>query len=277
MKKIVEDKGSYIARIALTDNLEKVNKTSKLVKPRESLYLKYIKRIIDLVITVPVFIVVSPINFVVGMITLFDVGLPVLFRQERTGKDGKHFYLIKFRNMTFSKDKNGNLLPPSERVTKFGTFVRKYSLDELLNFWNIIKGDMSLIGPRPLPAIFDERYSNRHRMRNAVRPGLECPCINVEEHVRFYQEQFENDIWYVENVSFIVDCKLFINLIKMVLNSKERGDHAKIGGGDFIGYNDDGEAFSMRRIPKKYEEQYLEYLNSCENYNNLDFKSSGGV
>lgn len=276
MKKIVEDKGSYIARIALTDNLEKVNKTSKLVKPRESLYLKYIKRIIDLVITVPVFIVVLPVNFVVGMITLFDVGLPVLFRQERTGKDGKHFYLIKFRNMTFSKDKNGNLLPPSERVTKFGTFVRKYSLDELLNFWNIIKGDMSLIGPRPLPAIFDERYSNRHRMRNAVRPGLECPCINVEEHVRFYQEQFENDIWYVENVSFIVDCKLFINLIKMVLNSKERGDHAKIGGGDFIGYNDDGEAFSMRRIPKKYEEQYLEYLNSCENYNNLDFKSSGG-
>lgn len=277
MKKIVEDKGSYIARIASTDNLEKVNKMSKLVKPRESIYLKYIKRIIDLVITVPVFIVVLPVNFVIGMITLLDVGLPILFRQERTGKDGKHFYLIKFRNMTFSKDKNGNLLPPSERVTKFGTFVRKYSLDELLNFWNIIKGDMSLIGPRPLPAIFDERYSNRHRMRNAVRPGLECPCINVEEHVRFYQEQFENDIWYVENVSFIVDCKLFINLVKMVLNSKERGDHAKIGGGDFIGYNDDGEAFSMRRIPKKYEEQYLEYLNSCENYNNLDFKSSGGV
>ncbi|ODM06819.1 sugar transferase [Eisenbergiella tayi] len=265
MMRKVEDKGTYIARIASADNLEKVNRTSKAVKPRKSIYLKYIKRIIDLVITVPVFIVVLPINSIVGVITLFDVGVPVFFKQERTGKDGKHFYLIKFRNMTFAEDDNGNLLPPSERVTKFGTFVRKYSLDELLNFWNIIKGDMSLIGPRPLPAIFDERYSDRHRMRNAVRPGLECPCIKTDNHMRFYQEQFENDIWYVENVSFIVDCKMFISLVKMVFNSKERGDHAKIKGGDFVGYNDEGEAFSMRRIPTKYEELYLEYLASFKN------------
>ena len=191
MMRKVEDKGTYIARIASADNLEKVNRTSKAVMPRKSIYLKYIKRIIDLVITVPVFIVVLPINFIVGVITLFDVGVPVFFKQERTGKDGKHFYLIKFRNMTFAEDDNGNLLPPSERVTKFGTFVRKYSLDELLNFWNIIKGDMSLIGPRPLPAIFDERYSDRHRMRNAVRPGLECPCIKTDNHMRFYQEQLK--------------------------------------------------------------------------------------
>ena len=125
MMRKVEDKGTYIARIASADNLEKVNRTSKAVKPRKSIYLKYIKRIIDLVITVPVFIVVLPINFIVGVITLFDVGVPVFFKQERTGKDGKHFYLIKFRNMTFAEDDNGNLLPPSERVTKFGTFVRK--------------------------------------------------------------------------------------------------------------------------------------------------------
>lgn len=264
MGKKVDDKGTYIARIAAEDNLEKVNQLSKPVKPKKSIYLKYIKRIIDLIITIPIFIVVLPINFVIGIFTIVDVGFPVFFKQERTGKDGKHFFLIKFRNMTNETDERGNLLPPSERVTKFGAFVRKYSLDELLNFWSIIKGDMSLIGPRPLPSTFDERYSNRHKMRMAVRPGLECPCIKTDNHVRFYQEQFENDVWYVENVSFIVDCKMIINLFRMVFNSKERGDHAIVGGGDFIGYNEEGKAFSMRRIPEKYERMYQEYLDSIK-------------
>ena len=166
--------------------------------------------------------------------------------------------------MTYAKDKNGNLLPPSQRVTKFGTFVRKYSLDELLNFWSIVKGDMTLIGPRPLPSSFDERFSDRHKMRTAVKPGLECPCIKVDNHVRLYQEQFENDIWYVENASFLVDCKMILSLIKMAMNIKERGDHSKVGGGDFIGYDENGVAFSMRRIPEKYEKMYLEYLNRFE-------------
>lgn len=264
MKKKVEDKGSYIARIVAKENLERVNQTSKSVRPKQSLYLKYIKRIIDLVITVPVFIILLPVNLVIGVITMFDVGFPIFFKQERTGKNGKHFYLVKFRNMTNAKDKNGNLLPPSERVTKFGAFVRKYSFDEFLNFWSIIKGDMSLIGPRPLPSSFDERFSERHKMRTAVRPGLECPCINADNHVRFYQEQFENDIWYVEHASFLVDCQMVISLFKMVFNTKERGDHAKVSGGDFIGYNDEGEAFSMRRIPERYEQMYQYYLDSFE-------------
>lgn len=264
MEKKVEDKGSYIARIAAKDNLKRVNQTSKPVRPRQSLYLKYIKRVIDLAIAVPAFIILLPVNFVIGVITMFDVGFPIFFKQERSGKDGKHFYLVKFRNMTNAKDKNGNLLAPSERVTKFGAFVRKYSLDELLNFWSIIKGDMSLIGPRPLPSSFDERLSERHKMRTAVRPGLECPCINAGSHVRFYQEQFENDIWYVEHASFLVDCQMVISLFKMVFNTKERGDHAKVGGGDFIGYNDKGEAFSMRRIPQRYEQMYQHYLDSFE-------------
>lgn len=101
-------------------------------------------------------------------------------------------------------------------------------------------------------------------MRTAVKPGLECPCINVDNHVRLYQEQFENDIWYVENANFLVDCKMFLSLIKMVMNTKERGDHSKVGGGDFIGYDENGIAFSMRRIPEKYEKMYLEYLNRFE-------------
>ena len=261
---MIEEKGSYIAKIVKSDNLEKVNRSSLPVYPKKSLYLSCLKRVIDLLVAVPAFIILLPVNLIIGLITYFDVGTPVFFRQERTGRNGKHFYLVKFRNMTNEKDEHGNLLPPNKRVTKFGEFVRKYSLDELLNFWSIIKGDMSLIGPRPLPSSFDERFSDRHRMRTALKPGLECPCINAGSHVRLYQEQFENDIWYVENASFLVDCKMVISLIKMVFNSQERGDHSKVGGGDFIGYDENGIAFSMRRIPERYERMYQEYLASCK-------------
>ena len=257
------DKCETIAKMAMRDNLDRVNQMSKPVIPKKNLYTKYIKRIIDLILVTPVFVVLFPINLIIGIITFFDVGRPIFFKQLRIGMNGKPFYLIKFRNMTDAKDKFGNLLPPSERVTKFGKFVRKYSLDELLNFWSILKGDMSLIGPRPLPVEFEERYSERHKMRSAVKPGLECPCIKANNHIRFYQEQFENDIWYVENVSFIVDVKMVFCLVKMVLNFKERGDHAMVGGGSFVGYNDCNEAFSMRRIPEKYE---LEYEQLIEKY-----------
>lgn len=258
----VIDECTYIAGLAASDNLKFVNENSRPVHPKSSFYLKYIKRILDLILTIPVFVILLPINLVLGIITFLDVGRPIFFRQKRTGKDGKAFCLVKFRNMTNEKDEYGNLLPPSQRVTRFGAFVRKYSLDELLNFWSIIKGDMSLIGPRPLPVEFEERYSERHKMRCAVRPGLECPCIHSDHHVRFYQEQFENDIWYVENASFIVDCKMVWSLVKMVLNFRERGDHAKVGGGNFVGYNDAGEAFSMRRVPEKYKVAYRNYLDS---------------
>ena len=257
----MKDKCSIIAEMAARDNLEKVNKTSKKVVPKEQgFYVQYGKRVIDLIIVIPVFLVLLPLNFIIGLVTFFDVGSPVFFKQMRTGKDGKPFYLFKFRNMTNERDQFGNLLPPSERVTKWGKFVRKYSLDELLNFWSILKGDMTLIGPRPLPSSFDERYSERHRMRTAVKPGLECPTLNTGNHVRLYQEQFENDIWYVENISFITDVKMVLALFKMVFNLHERGDHAAIGGGDFVGYDENGTAFSMRRIPAKYEAAYKKVM-----------------
>lgn len=254
------DKCEVIAKMVAENNLQRVNENSAPVTPKMSFYTKYIKRLIDLVVVIPVFLLLFPVNLVLGIITYFDVGFPIFFKQKRIGKDGKPFYLVKFRNMTNEKDAFGNLLPPSERVTKFGKFVRKYSLDELLNFWSILKGDMTLIGPRPMPVEFEERYSNRHRMRSAVKPGLECPCIHADGHVRLYQEQFENDVWYVENVSFLVDVKMVISLFRMVFNAKERGDHAVVGGGNFVGYNDEGEAFSMRRIPERYEKAYQELL-----------------
>ncbi len=243
-------------------NRDIANTNSEPVHPKNSFYAKYTKRLIDLIIVIPVFIILLPINLVIGVVTVFDVGTPIFFKQQRTGKNGKPFYLVKFRNMTNAKDEFGNLLPPSQRVTKWGAFVRKYSLDELLNFWSILKGDMSIIGPRPLPTSFDTRFSNRHKMRTSVKPGLECPSKDENASVRLYQEQFENDIWYVENISFMTDVKLVIALIKLVFNTRERSDHATVGGGDFVGYDDNGVAFSMRRIPEKYEKEYQKMINN---------------
>ena len=254
------DKCELIAQMAARDNLKYTNSISHAVNYREGFYEKYIKRIIDLLLSIPAFILLLPVNLLLGIITYFDVGSPIFFKQLRTGKNGKRFNLVKFRNMTNEKDVNGNLLPPNERVTKFGRFVRKYSLDELLNFWCIIKGDMSIIGPRPLPVEFETRYSERHKQRCLVRPGLECPCVHTDNHIRLYQEQFENDIWYVENISFLVDVKMMLSLLRMVLNAKERGDHADVNGGNFVGYDEMGKAFSMRRIPEKYEREYEEYM-----------------
>lgn len=257
------DKCTAIAEM-VAKNRDMVNEHSKPVYPKKSTYSKYIKRLFDLVIVIPVFLFLLPINFVIGIVTFFDVGRPIFFKQQRTGKDGKPFYLVKFRNMTDAKDDYGNLLPPSQRVTKWGALVRKHSLDELLNFWSILRGDMTIIGPRPLPSSFDERYSNRHKMRTAVKPGLECPSIDAKTSVRLYQEQFENDIWYVEHISFLTDIKMVFALVKLVFNSKERADHAIVGGGDFVGYNDEGIAFSMRRIPDKYEKAYQEMLDKSK-------------
>lgn len=258
-----EDKASFIARMAKAENLKWVNEHSKEVTAKKGFYLTHVKRIIDIAVAFPAFILLLPINMLLAVLTWLDVGPPIFFHQERTGIRGKKFYLTKFRNMTNAKDEHGNLLPPNERVTAFGKFVRKYSLDELLNFWSILKGDMSLIGPRPLPSSFDERYSNRHKKRNLVKPGLECPSLDQGHQVRFYHEQFENDIWYVEHVSFLVDCQMVLALFRMVFNAKERGDHATVGGGDFLGYDENGRAFSMRHIPEKYEKVYQTYV---ENY-----------
>ena len=233
--------------------LEHTNSISEEVHPKVSFYSKYGKRILDLVITIPVFILLIPLNFVFGICTFFDVGRPIFYKQTRNGKNGKPFTMVKFRNMTEKRDKDGNLLPAKDRVTKLGRFMRKYSLDELLNFWNVIKGEMSIIGPRPLPSFFSDRMSDRHKLRHAVTPGLECPrMIKLnEDEVGYYQVQFENDIWYVENISLKTDIKMVFALIKMVFDVSERGKHADVGT-YFAGYNEDGIAISLRLAKEQY-------------------------
>lgn len=187
----------------------------------QSFYARYIKRILDICVALIAIIVTMPINIVIAIITYFDVGRPIFFRQIRIGKDLKPFTITKFRNMREIYGSDGKPLPAEKRVTRFGKFVRKTSLDELLNFWSILKGDMSLIGPRPLLEDYIPYYTERQLMRHAVRPGLECPPLKTRNHTRSWEEQFEDDIWYVENISFLTDCRLLFALIKLVFNKKE--------------------------------------------------------
>lgn len=228
--------------------LDDTNQKSAPVCPKNTMYTRVWKRVLDILISFPACVVLLPVNVILGICTFFDVGRPVFFKQTRIGMNGKPFTLIKFRNMNTKTDADGNLLPPAQRVTKFGRIMRKLSLDELLNFWSVLKGDMSIIGPRPQPVFIHERMSDRHKMRSAVRPGLECPrMIHVpEEEIFRYNRTFENDVWYVENVSFWLDVKMLFALVKMVFSFKKRNNQAKGKGITyFIGYNEKGQAMSL--------------------------------
>lgn len=199
----------------------RLNPEAAGVKVRRSFYSVVVKRLLDIVISLLALVVSLPFNLVIGIVTIFDVGSPIFFRQQRVGKDMKLFTITKFRNMRNTYDENGELLPPEERVTPFGRIVRKTSLDELLNFWSILKGDMSLIGPRPLLIEYVPYYSERQLMRHGVRPGLECPSLVKRDHTRTWDEQFEDDVWYVEHVSFITDCRMIFALVKLVFDKNE--------------------------------------------------------
>lgn len=251
---LIQNDEEAIAEFLKKRNLEKVNKSSEAVHPANTLYVRFFKRIIDFIVAFIAFMVFLPFNLVFGICTFFDVGKPIFFKQTRIGKDEEPFIIIKFRNMNNATDKTGKLLPARERVTKFGYFMRSHSFDELLNFWSVLKGDMSIIGPRPLPAFFYDRMSDRHRMRSAVRPGLECPrVISVEGEL--YQKQFENDVWYVENVSFKTDIKMIFLLFKMTFAKKVRTSAQ--GGSYFVGYDDSGRAIYKELAIDKYK-KYME-------------------
>lgn len=246
------------ARVLREANLQHKNETAPRVHPKDSFYTRYGKRILDIAIALPAFLILLPFNIIFGICTFFDVGRPIFYKQTRVGKDGKTFILIKFRNMNNKVDADGNLLPPSQRVTRFGRFMRKFSLDELLNFWSVLKGDMSIIGPRPQPVFIYERMCDRHKSRTALRSGLECPrMIHASgEEICKYQRTFENDIWYVENCSLMLDIKMIWMLFKMVFSMKKREQQASGKGiSYFVGYTKDGIAIGMN----KYRELAKEY------------------
>lgn len=244
----LEEWHQLAARLA-EERLPIVNEIVEQVIPADSIYVRYGKRIADIVVSVAALTVTLPLNLVFAMCTFLDVGRPILFRQDRLGMCGKTFTLVKFRNMTNATDERGNLLTASQRITRFGKFMRRTSLDELLNFWSILKGDMSVIGPRPLPTAYASRLNKRHASRMSVRPGLECPPHRSMDHYWTWQEQFENDVWYVEHLSLKTDIECFINLLRFAFDressvARSEGDER----GSFIGYDYEGNAITEKDI-----------------------------
>ena len=251
-----------VSQIIAEENLAYVNEHSQKVKPRKTLYTLVFKRLLDICISFVALLVSLPINLFIAVCTFFDVGIPIMFKQERVGKDGKPFTIIKFRNMTNAVNENGELLPPDQRVTKFGKFVRKSSLDELLNFWSIFKGDMSLIGPRPLPFDYNDYLSDRHKHRWDVRPGLECPfMIPVDKNVKItWAQQFENDVYYVEHVSLLLDIQLIIKLFGMIFNRSSSNMRGSAVRGSFLGYNKEGESINSQHVEYRYYAEALKRM-----------------
>lgn len=197
----------------------------KEVTPRVSIYTKYIKRLLDIVICSLALVVLSPVLLIVCVLELIYHGRPVFYKTKRPGLNGEVFGLIKFRSMTNERGEDGLLLPSEERITKFGRLIRKLSIDELPELLNIIKGDMSIIGPRPLLVEYLDLYSPRHKMRHAVRPGLCCTKIYRKGEPKLttwtWRDQFEADIYYVENVSFLLDVKMLFSIVQKVFARDE--------------------------------------------------------
>ena len=178
------------------------------------------KRILDVFLSGLAIIVLSPIILVVSILELTIHGSPIFYAQERPGYKEKLFKIIKFRSMNNKKDENGELLPGSERLTPFGRFLRRTSLDELPELFCILTGKMSIIGPRPLLPMSLPYYSERHRRRHDVRPGLACvPLKPISSWT--WNDQFENDIWYVENCSLLVDVKMIFAVLREAIAGSE--------------------------------------------------------
>lgn len=180
------------------------------------MYQKIIKPIFDFSLALIGFLMLSPIFLVVAVGLYFaNDGKPFFF-QLRPGKDGKIFKIIKFKTMNDKKDADGNLLPDADRLTKIGSFVRKTSLDEIPQLLNVIKGDMSLIGPRPLLPSYLELYNDFQRRRHEVKPGITgWAQVNGRNSIS-WQKKFEHDVWYVDNISLPLDLKILFLTIKKV-------------------------------------------------------------
>ena len=174
------------------------------------MYAKYIKRLLDIVLSLIAIIVLSPVYLIVAIVVRIQMGSPVLFSQDRIGKDEKVFKLYKFRSMTNEKDENGKLLPEEKRLTKFGLTLRSTSLDELPELFSILKGDMSIVGPRPLPTYYGPYYLPEERKRHQVRGGLIPPDGLSKKTTPEWETQFKYDNYYVDNVSFLLDCKVIL-------------------------------------------------------------------
>lgn len=198
-------------------------------------YRKYGKRVLDLCLTVPACIVLSPVMAATAALVAVKLGRPVLFTQKRPGYQGKIFRMYKFRSMTDAKDENGHLLPDEERLTPFGEKLRSTSLDELPELINILKGDMSLVGPRPLLVQYLPLYNKRQNRRHDVKPGITgLAQINGRNSIS-WEDKFEYDVQYVETLSFIGDIRILFETVVKVLRREGINSENSATMEDFTG------------------------------------------
>lgn len=191
---------------------------------------RVIKRTFDFTSALLLFIAISPLFLILIICAYFSIGKPVFFRQERSGLHGKPFYLIKFRTMTDERDENGYLLSDKERLTKFGEFLRNTSLDELPELLNIIKGDMSVIGPRPLYIRYNDYFTKYELKRNTVRGGLIPPESLYHDSFLTWDKQLQYEADYADNLNFLLDLKIMISVFKTIVKRRRTryGEYERI-------------------------------------------------
>lgn len=187
------------------------------------------KRCLDLAVALPALVGLLPLLLVLVLLVRIKLGSPVLFRQERVGRAERVFRLNKFRTMTNARDEQGRLLPDAERLTPFGLFLRRWSLDELPQLLNVVRGELSLVGPRPLIVRYLPRYSDRQRRRHVVPPGITGWAQVNGRNLLSWEARFEHDLWYVEHCSFGLDFRI---LFRTVINLLDRDATVATGGAD---------------------------------------------
>ena len=200
-------------------------------------YEKYIKRPQDFLCALIAIVVLSPVMLITGLLVRIKLGSPVLFTQDRPGKSGEVFKLYKFRSMTDAKDKSGNFLPDAQRLTSFGRKLRATSLDELPELFNIVKGDMAVVGPRPLLVKYLSRYNSFQARRHEVRPGFTGLAQVHGRNAISWEEKFEWDVKYVDHITFIEDWNIIFKTIQIVLKREGISAAGEATMSEFMGSN----------------------------------------
>lgn len=202
---------------------------------KQGLYEKYIKRPQDFCCALLATIVLSPVMLITALLVRIKLGSPVIFKQERPGLNGKIFTLYKFRTMTDKKDENGELLPDEERLTSFGKMLRSTSLDELPELINMLKGDMAVVGPRPLLVRYLSRYNEHQARRHEVRPGFTGYAQVHGRNSITWEDKFDKDVYYVDHITFLGDWKIIFQTIKTVLKKEGISSDSSVTMEEFMG------------------------------------------
>lgn len=197
------------------------------------MYRRFFKRLLDILLSLCILVLLSPVYVILIVLVRIKLGSPVFFRQKRPGLNGEIFTLYKFRTMTDARDKDGKLLPDKDRLTSFGKFLRSSSLDELPEFFNILKGDMSFIGPRPLLVSYLPYYTERESLRHTVRPGLTGLAQVSGRNFIDWDRRLAKDVEYVEGLSFLMDLKVFFLSVKVVLCRSDVAEDTNQSEGNF--------------------------------------------